>query len=202
MKIASSKDLIVLLLYAKGAEEKICEPIVGRTRLIKMIFLFDKEIRPKFNLKKEIPDSALPSFEPYNFGPFSDQIYADLEFLVNFGMVKVKRVGADDDVGAEAELTENEYWQLKTGNENATSSYGEMEEFFLTQDGREFVKTGAIGKMTSDQWEIFDKFKKRCTEIPLAALLKYVYDKYPEMATKSLIRDKLNCNPTQKKQGS
>lgn len=196
MKITSSKDLIVLLLYAKGAHGKLCEPIIGRTRLVKLLFLFDKEIRSKFNLKKEIPDSALPSFEPYNYGPFSDQIWADLEFLVNFGMVKVKPVGADDEASMDAELTENEYWQLKTGNESSISSYGDTEEFSLTPEGREFVKSGAIGKLTSDQWGIFDKFKKRCTEIPLEALLRYVYNKYPEMAIKSKIRGKFNNNDT------
>lgn len=49
-KIKSAKDLIMLLLYAKGHKGVEGEAVVGRTRLMKMIFLFDKEIRKQFNL--------------------------------------------------------------------------------------------------------------------------------------------------------
>jgi len=41
-KIDSPKDLIMALLYAKGPEMEN-QPIHGKTRLMKMIFLFEKE---------------------------------------------------------------------------------------------------------------------------------------------------------------
>ena len=50
-KIRNCKDLLMALLYAKGHTGKQCEPIIGKTRLMKMVFLFDEEIRPKFNLR-------------------------------------------------------------------------------------------------------------------------------------------------------
>ena len=61
-KVASSKDLILLLLFAKGHENAANEPIRGRTRLMKMVFLFDKEVRRRFNLEKTA-EGALPRFE-------------------------------------------------------------------------------------------------------------------------------------------
>ena len=70
-KIRSSKDLLLLFLYAKGRTGKSCEPIVGKTRLVKMAFLFQKEILHKFNLDAQIDESAMPEFKGHNFGPFS-----------------------------------------------------------------------------------------------------------------------------------
>ena len=83
-KVVSSKDFLMLLLYAKGHKKQF-EPIRGRTRIMKMVFLFDKEVRKKFNLDKVIPNNVLPDFTPYDYGPFSSKVFDDLEFLVELG---------------------------------------------------------------------------------------------------------------------
>jgi hypothetical protein len=61
----------MVLLYAKGQSGNAAEPIRGRVRLMKMIFLFDKEIRKSFNLKTAVAKEALPNFEPFDYGPYS-----------------------------------------------------------------------------------------------------------------------------------
>lgn len=184
-KIKSSKDLLMLLLYAKGRSGEACEAIVGRTRLMKMVFLFDEEIRKKFNLEEVVPKGILPEFEAYDYGPFSAQVYDDLEFLVNMGFVDVSAFGSRELLADEAE--EYEYWQAISGDEDRPF----QEQFTLTDVGTKFVEKKLKSELTDEQWQVLDDFKKRCTSASVTALLKYVYARYPKMITKSKIRDQV-----------
>lgn len=184
-KITSSKDLIVLLLYAKGHRGEHCEEIAGRTRLMKMVFLFDKEVRRKFNLEKVITAEAIPDFTPYDYGPFSSQVFSDLEFLVELGFVNVRQL--DDENLIEESMHEYEYWQAGAPSNGPSKE----EAFSLTDVGRRFVESEAIGRLSNEQWDALNEFKARCTAVPLRALLRYVYKKYDQMTTKSRIRDEI-----------
>lgn len=184
-KIRSCKDLLLLFLYAKGRTGQQCEPIVGKTRLVKMVFLFEKEIRRKFNLDAQIDESAMPKFEANNFGPFSAKIYEDLEFLVDMGLVDI--AGSGEEELLEDEKQEYEYWQATAGGKDRPF----QESFLLTDLGKEFVETRLATRLTNEHWKVIDEFKKRCTSAPLKALLKYVYTRYPEMTKKSSIRDEV-----------
>lgn len=180
-KIRNCKDLLMLLLYANS-----CVPIFGKTRLMKMIFLFDKEIRQKFNLEKTIPQEVMPVFEAHNFGPFAAQVYEDLEFLVEMGFVDVVGVSEKEEL-LEDEKQEYEYWQAKSKDEECPFP----EQFSLTELGKEFVEKKLISELDNKQLEILDEFKKRCTSASLKALLKYVYSRYPETTKNSTIRDEV-----------
>ncbi len=187
-KVNTSKDLLMLLLYARGPSGQQCEPARGRTRLMKMVFLFDKEVRSKFNLSKVVPKEALPDFTAYDFGPFSATVFSDLEFLVELGFVEVRDLGATSELLPE-EAIEYEYWQAGgPGEQGAPES---EEEFSLTAIGREFVAEGHAGTLTAEQWRTLDEFKTRCSGTSLRALLRYVYANYPQMTTKSKIRDEI-----------
>jgi len=135
MKITNSKDLILLLLYANGFKGKQCEPIIGKTRLMKMIFLFDKELKKKFNLAKTISDEAFPDFTAYDYGPYSEQVYIDIEFLVDLNFVKVKKVKDEED-DISTELLEYEYWQAGSGDTDTSDFEEVMEEFSLGVDAK------------------------------------------------------------------
>ena len=78
--IRSSKEIILLLLYAKGKTNKLFEPIKGRTRLMKMIFLFKEELQKAFNKNSVIDFSLLSDFSAYDFGPFSFEVLNDIDF--------------------------------------------------------------------------------------------------------------------------
>jgi len=184
-KASNSKDILMLLLYAKGATGLWGESIKGRIRLMKMVFLFNKEIRKYFNLGDNIPDAALPDFRPYDYGPFSDKVYQDLELLVDLGFVQVKKVDGND----EEESLESQYWQVTTDLPGDDEDSG-MDEFLLTTMGKSFVKE-ELQWVRPEQWDGLNKFKNRCASITLNALLKYVYTKYPEMTTESKIRNKI-----------
>jgi len=187
-KVTNCKDFLMLLLYARGHTGKICEPIVGKTRLMKMVFLFEKEIRQKFNLEKIFPKDILPEFESHNFGPFSGQVYFDLEFLVEMGFVEVTCVGDTDLL--EEEVKEYEYWRATRGPEEEEELQF-PEKFSLTDIGVKFVKAGEAGNLSNSQWDALHEFKRRCTGIDLKSLLRYVYTKYPETTNKSVIRSKI-----------
>ena len=40
--INNRKDILLLLLYSPGVTEQINEPIKGRTRILKILFIFKK----------------------------------------------------------------------------------------------------------------------------------------------------------------
>ncbi len=65
-------DALLLLLYLDNQSV-----INGAVRLTKMMFLFENEIAP--NMKNgEIDIEKLPKFFPYNYGPFSKDVYEQL----------------------------------------------------------------------------------------------------------------------------
>jgi len=188
-KVTSSKDLLMHLLYAKGHTGKQCEPVRGRTRMMKMVFLFEKELSRKFNLDKAIAKEALPEFSAYDFGPFSSQVFSDLEFLVDMSFVSPRSV-QDSRVVME-ESMEYSYWQAGADDESEDAGPQHEEDFSLTALGQQFVKEGHAGQLTIRQQEVLDEFKARCTSASLRALLRYVYTKYPDTTTKSRIRDEI-----------
>jgi uncharacterized protein YwgA len=186
-KIKSSKDIIMLLLYTPGRTGKVCESIEGQTRLMKMVFLFKKELAGK--LDKIIDVSALPSFEAYDFGPFSAEVYNDLEFLVNNDFVTVKRTSGEK--LSEEERKELEYWHATQSSSDEEPSEYVGRKFALTELGKSFVEEELIhdAGIVPSQLSILTEFKKRCVEASLRSLLRYVYTRYENMTTKSKIKE-------------
>lgn len=183
--VASSKDLLLLLLYARGAKGEIAEPIVGRTRLMKMVFLFDKELRTEFVVGKAVDASAIPTFEAYDYGPYSAAVFVDLEFFVGLGFIRVTPAGEEV---PEEERAEYEHWgAADDGGEEGAG----LQQFALSPIGRRFVESGRAGELSPEQQRVLDEFKARCTKTSLQALLRYVYSKYPETTTNSKIRDRV-----------
>ncbi len=187
--ITSSKDLLMLLLYVEGHRGDLCGPVRGRTRLMKMVFLFDREIRKQFNLGRIVPDDAMPRFEAFDFGPFSAQVFTDLEFLVELGLVEVRTVGGSD--VSDEEGYEYQYWRAAGGQDLGDDDLECEEEFSLTALGKGFVEAELIEELNESQINALREFKARCTAASLRSLLRYVYTKYPDMTTASKIRDKL-----------
>jgi hypothetical protein len=172
--IESGVDVLMVLLYAPGNSRKFGEPIKGITRLQKLLFLLWKEghfyeaVRNLYN------------FQAYDFGPCMDDLYDDLEFVEEVGLVKVDEV--------------------PSGNEYE----GGDEEAFLRDFGFKFVKTDtrrdfsltASGLMAGKELfhslsdhdqEGLKLIKKKYNSMPFWDLLRYVYKKYPAFATKSVL---------------
>ena len=189
-KIKNLKDLIMLMLAADGTGGQPNAPISGRTRLMKMIFLFNEEIKKDFLKGQDLPSCALPKFEAYDYGPFSAEVYAALEWLVNMGFVVVHKesVGLSDMETENGELT---YWMMSNDETDSNEKF-DGDVFVLTDLGKGFMKKmKPIWGITDEQDKILSEFKKRCVGVSLRTLLTYVYQKYPKTTDKSKIRDEI-----------
>ena len=69
-------DLLLLLLFADGVEGAENEPVKGKTRLQKELFISQKML-------KDHKVSKPYSFRPYRYGPYCKDIYSDIEWLKN-----------------------------------------------------------------------------------------------------------------------
>ena len=74
-------DLLLLLLLADGNKGPN-EPIEGKTRLQKQLFLSQK------NLTDDIKIDKPYSFRPYHYGPYCKDIYSDIDLLKEDGIIQ------------------------------------------------------------------------------------------------------------------
>lgn len=191
MKIDNRKDLLLLLLYSPGVTDRVNEPILGRTRVMKMVFLFQKELLPRLKKDIAVPDSELYAFFPWNFGPFSSAVYDDLNFFQLRGFIESTSDNTGDDV-AEEEVAEWEKWTESNSLDGAEEdSFGYLDqEFNLTPKGSEFAKSLYAG-LSQTQQKLVQEFKRRLVKAPLRSLLRYVYTTYPEQTSRSQIKEQI-----------
>lgn len=193
MSKITGKDLILLLLYVPGKTGEYGEKIEGRTRLQKMVFLFEKEVYPKFKQDKLITEEDLPRFIPYDYGPFSKQVYDDLEFLIGLGFVEAIPTSEQVEQGEEAEYW---LWEESTGLEDGPALDGgivvfEKQAYVLSKIGRDFVEKKLWPLLSENQKQALARLKLNCTKASLRTILRYVYEKYPETAKNSKIKDEI-----------
>lgn len=188
-KINNRKDILLLLLYSPGIRADVSEPIAGRTRLTKMLFLFREEALQHFRSGTSITAANFYEFFAWDFGPFSTQVYDDLLFFLLRGFVESGATESDDVLPEEA--AEWEKWTET--NDLAVSEEGfdfQEESFRLTDKGTTFTKE-LYDQLSGAQRNLLREFKLRTTKVPLRALLQYVYSNYPDQIVKSKIREQV-----------
>lgn len=189
VKINNRKDILLLLLYSPGLTNEVNEPVSGRTRLVKMLFLFWKEALPHFRKGTEITEDNFYEFHPWKFGPFSSEIYNDLTFFILQEFVRASN--SDEEALSESE-GEWEHWLLTSGTSEADDELAVFQEqrFDLTDKGVRF--TGKLySALDRKQKQYLAEFKRRTSGAPLRALLRYVYSEYPEQTSNSTIREEI-----------
>lgn len=172
--IETGVDVLLALLHARGASGKEDEPVLGITRLQKLLFLLWKEGQ----FYKTVPD--LYNFKAYDFGPCMDDLYDDLEFTQSIGLVAV-------DESAEASEFDN-------GDEVAfMRSLGlrmpkpkSRRDYALTGTGVE-ASQDLFNDLSQQDIEAIESIKRRFNRMPFFDLLRYVYNKYPKFAEKSVL---------------
>jgi uncharacterized protein YwgA len=177
----SRRDLELLLI---GLEDG---GLNGITRLQKLLFLLQKEE----DLKEFGTHFA---FTPYKAGPYSPEIYDDLEFLENLGLLE-SEITAEATAPEAAEIDALSFENLmgekgQYGSELASDSYSER-LFTLTPKGKQHVEEMMANKELDPVVHKIRRIKSRFGRYSLNDLLRYVYTKYPEMATESEIKDKV-----------
>jgi len=181
----SKSDLILLLLYSRGASDKTNEPIQGITRLMKLLFLLHKEE----NLESPF------SFQAYKIGPFSSEVYPEMEFLQSFPKPDTPLINARTSSMADSSIGPE---QLKMIDDIAILD--DEDYLIATSDiNKEFSLSPLGEKVASQLWNDLDtankvaieKVKRQYGSLTLRSLLRHVYSEYPDMTVNSEIKDQL-----------
>lgn len=189
VEINNRKDILLLLLYSPGISKSCNEPVEGKTRLVKMLFLFKTEVLSHFRRNTKITEDNFYDFFPWDFGPFSAQVYDDIAFFMLRGFVESSASEGD---GLPESAAEWEKWLQESGTRGTADEIDEYEEesFSLTVPGVEFTKN-LYDILSNTQRQLLSEFKARLVRAPLRTILKYVYTKYPESAERSKIREEI-----------
>jgi hypothetical protein len=186
--------LIHLLIFAPTLNDNKggITPIIGRTRLMKMLFLFEKEIYKDFC--KDNASQIDFGFSPYNYGPYSKKIYEAIDFLEIKGII---------DIAFSTNINESDFDLenfLNLANENESNFDVSEEEirvevFLSTNSGIAIMKDKnkqfSWVALSDNQKHIVSKFKTQMVNARLKDILRYVYEKYPKYSEKSLIKNQL-----------
>lgn len=150
----------IFLLFLLKANNN--EPIIGTTRLEKLLFLIKNEI-----IKDTPFDGIYYTFDPYKYGPFSSDIFDDVQLMEDMNYIIREEL---PDGKTKFEITQKGIDKI----ENIMHKFPETIRKQLEQIQNEI----AI-------------IKKEKNSIPLKKLLSYVYQKYPEFTIKSEIKGKV-----------
>ncbi|YCH06354.1 hypothetical protein ACTAQJ_14655 [Arthrobacter sp. alpha11c] len=173
-------DAIVLLLGSPSSSGMPAGEIKGITRLEKMIFLLERETSSDKWLEQKA------DFEPYNFGPFSQKIYQAVDTLAAAELIEDSSSLAPDasDSWEQRELIGGAGGPGIGGNPYTTR------DFHLTERGWRYFNA-LKRELTKDSLQELAEFKSRFAPLPLRQLIRYVYSRYEQYTTKSVIRDQV-----------
>lgn len=165
--------------------------MTGRTRVMKAIYLFKKEIWSNYFFNDLIP--VLQDFVPWHYGPFSVDVFADIDFFVKIEFIERGSASPSSDSYANESVEEFEYWQEESSDSDGEQMFEYTEEqFTLTDKGIQYVEVSSLyTSLSTSQQKILKTFKTKICTIPLRQLLEYVYNKYPEDTVKSRIREQI-----------
>lgn len=133
------------------------EPIEGRTRLQKMVFLMQQ----RFEEKGEDPlQTDGFKFIPYDYGPFSKDLYAELDRMSEKEEIKdsIEEIG-DDSV---------------------------KYDYYIQDYGEEFTENQLVKEEAQIILQLAEEIKNEYNDVPLSDLIDDVYSKYPKYAENSI----------------
>lgn len=175
LPIDNRKDFLLLVLGAPGAASD-SEPVLGVTRLQKLLFLAQVELG--WDRKYRITSPY--EFRPYDYGPFDAQLYEDLDVLEHAGLITRTPEGPE----SIAEDNESRHLSFEWGMVDPEIAPWEEDHniyrFELTERGRDFASKLAI---EPDELTALASLKREWNSAPLQKLLRWLYNKYPAWAT-------------------
>ena len=178
-------DFLLLLLFLNDKE-----PILGAIRLEKMMFLFNMEIAPLLK-EKGLESDKLPEFIAYNYGPFSKDVYEQVELFKGIKFIQVTDLKAKEELVEVDDLEEMPFVDEMKNKGYELKSDGTFYKYSLLKMGESYVVENILPNVTSEQRSLLALFKKKITSLYPKQLLKYVYSKYPDYTTKSLIKNEV-----------
>jgi uncharacterized protein YwgA len=144
---------LLLLLYADNSVE-----VKGRTRLEKLAFLVQKRVLE--SLKLSVSEEAY-NFRPFYYGPFTEEVFDDVEALQMFGLVSISGEGQ------------------------------EFQTYTLTAKGRAAVERLITSERIPPRLlQGVETVKKTYGRLPLDDLIRRVYQDYPDYTDLSVVKDR------------
>jgi uncharacterized protein len=141
----NKRDWNLLVVDSAGGD------FISPLQLQKALFLIGKNISPRIG-------SDFYDFKPYNYGPFSLDIYKDIESLISDGDCKA---------------------HSKTGQS--------WTEFHITEQGRKKAEA-LYAQLPQRDLEYVRELVSWINKLTFKQLLGYIYKNYPEFATKSIFK--------------
>jgi len=179
-------DYLLLLFYADHQT-----PLIGRTRLQKTAFLFEKEVLKQYRFDKYFDIAETLDFKPYHYGPFSKKVFQFTDLFENLGLLQVGREkNQENHLDAEIfidDLLQEDDKELDEDFSEVDADY--IPVFSLTDKGKDYIEIKLWPYLLQEQKQALDSLKKNCVETSLKLLLKYVYTSYPDSAAESQIKD-------------
>lgn len=191
MGIKNKTELLLSLLYAgepTGSVTAAAAPIVGITRLEKLIFLamFEQSLLTSGSLQN---DSF--NFVPFRMGPWTQEVYDEVDFLESLGLLTKER---DAEYSPEDEAHDDQLFSdlvLDKYQRGGIAADEGTEVFKLTERGRK--KAADIwSRIPDEEKQKLITLKRKFNNMNLRQLLRYVYNKYPQYTTESEIKEYLN----------
>ncbi|WP_255170069.1 type II toxin-antitoxin system antitoxin SocA domain-containing protein [Natrononativus amylolyticus] len=137
------------------------------TKVQKLLFLIEQESRFFENYEQEVSFN----FAPYKMGPFSENVYEELQFLMQLDAIEAEDISNPTGMDAlKADLT-NKKFEITPKGEKIASQLVEILEPEHRNELEDMIQE--YNKMT------------------LQDLLRYVYQEYPDFATESKIKQDL-----------
>lgn len=168
-------DLVLLMLAAPTRVAAAAGRINGITRLEKLLYLADRETEVSAAVQAEEL-----VFKPYDYGPFSKEVYEAAELLEQAELVREERQVSGQSVDS---LEDVEVTGASEADEYVTRC------FVLTDNGR--AVADLLGQQHPEVVRALSEVKDRYAARSLAALIQYVYRTYPESAVNSKIKDRV-----------
>jgi hypothetical protein len=184
--VLTGADYLLLLLYLNDQS-----PIYGAIRLTKMMFLFDKEVAKELK-KQGIGYKNPPEFFAYNFGPFSKDVYEQVELFRGIGFIKVTNINANEEMAEVDDWEEGPFIdELSQQDKGHINMDGKYYKYTIISTGTRYVEEKILPNISCNEKELLSKFKEKITHLYPKQILKYVYTKYPEYTDKSLIKEEV-----------
>lgn len=185
-KKLNGADFLLLLLYLN---EK--SPIYGAIRLIKMMFLFNEEISKQLKTVG-LECSTPPKFYAYNYGPFSKDVYEQIELFKGIGFVKTTNINAKEEMAEVDDWEEDTFVdEMSQQDDVVLNRDGKYMKYEIAATGSKYVEEKILCDISDAQKDLLTRFKLKIISQSPKQILKYVYKKYPQYTENSLIKDEV-----------
>ncbi|MCR4424140.1 MAG: hypothetical protein WHU95_07100 [candidate division WOR-3 bacterium] len=195
IRLTDRKDILLLLLYLRGISGKLCEPILGITRITKLLFIAFQELALDTVIKNPY------RFVPYKLGPFSPELYTDLKTLTDLGIITAHPLDPEGVPIINLDRALATFLATLNSGITATERLDAVNlAFTLTPQGKQIARLLAqtASRQKKNLLPGLQIVKTNFASLPLTQLLRYVYTRYPEYTTASEIVAKVLGKPAPK----